>query len=114
VYDDIHRIGEQQMREQQEAARKQRAADIKKRMQKWRIGREPAEHILDLEIKIRELERAPGARHRRRVDLQSQLNKALGRSTGSRNSSARCRTRRWPCPPSPSTGRSAPARGPSA
>lgn len=60
MYDDIHRMGEQQMREQQEAARKLRDAAIKEQMQKWDIGREPAEYILGLELKIAELEKGSG------------------------------------------------------
>ncbi len=57
MYDDIHSMGERQIREQQEAARKLRDAAVKERMQKWDIGREPAEHILNLELRIAELER---------------------------------------------------------
>ncbi|MEJ7843430.1 MAG: hypothetical protein WKF95_16825 [Rubrobacter sp.] len=57
MHDDIHRMAEQQMREQQEAARKMREEAIKERMQKWDIERGPAEYILDLELKIQQLEK---------------------------------------------------------
>lgn len=57
MFDDIHRMGEQQMREQQEAARKLHDAGVKERMLRWGIGREPAEYILGLELKIAELEK---------------------------------------------------------
>lgn len=55
--DDIHRMGEQHAREQQETARKIREDAVKERMQRWDIGREPAEYILDLELQLKELVR---------------------------------------------------------
>ncbi len=55
--DDIHRVGEQHAREQQEIARKIREDAVKERMQRWDIGREPAEYILDLELQLKELVR---------------------------------------------------------
>lgn len=55
--DDIHRMGEQHAREQQETARKIREDAVKERMQRWGIGREPAEYILDLELQLKELVR---------------------------------------------------------
>lgn len=57
MFDDIHRMGGQQAREQQETARKIREDAVKKWMQRWGIGREPAEYILDLELQVKELVR---------------------------------------------------------
>jgi hypothetical protein len=57
VFDDIHRVAEQQAREQQETARKIREDAVKDRMQRWDIEREPAEYILDLELQLKELVR---------------------------------------------------------
>jgi adenosine deaminase len=54
VFDDTHRMGEQAAREQQEVARKIREDAVKERMQRWEIGREPAEYILDLELQVQE------------------------------------------------------------
>lgn len=56
VFEDIHRMADQQAQGQQETARRIREDAVKNRMRRWGIGREPAEHMLDLELRIQELE----------------------------------------------------------